>query len=145
MSLKIRVMCFNQEINRQRLLIKFKIKPPFWSTTGFLITILIIVFLVVILVVNFYFRREKTKNKINQERIELKQKVLRSQLNSHFIFNTLSAIQYSITKNPIEETKKQIENFASLLRNVLEKSDYSLFPISKEIELIEKVYSNRKL
>jgi tetratricopeptide (TPR) repeat protein len=78
------------------------------------------------------FLAQRTKNKAlkaNQHRLVLEQKVLQSQMNPHFIFNVLSAIQNSLLDNNSIKSAGYLANFAKLIRqnfNFIQKEKISL-------------------
>ncbi|MCD4698311.1 MAG: histidine kinase, partial [Bacteroidales bacterium] len=75
--------------NKEGVFVDLIIKPPFWKTTWFII--LEVIFLVLIIIFIIKYREKKIIEK-NQFQL-LEQKLLRSQMNPHFIFNSLSSIQ----------------------------------------------------
>ena len=67
---------------------------------------------------------------------ELEQRLLRSQLHPHFIFNSMNSIYNQFLKTP-EKAKPYLLGFSSLLRIVLENSLQELVSFKKEIEAIQ--------
>lgn len=62
---------------------------------------------------------------------------LRSQMNPHFIFNSLNAIQECILTNKVDAAYKYLSKFSKLQRMVLNNSEKELIPLSSEIEMLE--------
>ncbi|MGH2624210.1 MAG: sensor histidine kinase, partial [Sphingobacterium sp.] len=60
---------------------------------------------------------------------------IRSQLNPHFLFNSLSGIQNLMNKKEIENANKYLTKFARLTRNVLD--DKELISLSQEKTLLD--------
>ncbi len=89
--------------------------------------ILIAVFFVII----WYIR---LKNK--QRTVQLQQKLLRSQMNPHFIFNSLTAIQSFIIRKQDGDASKYLTSFSKLMRNILECSLNEYIKLEKEFETI---------
>jgi len=84
------------------------------------------------------FTMDITDRKLAHEQINsLRQKVLRSQMNPHFIFNSLNAIQSYILKNDTELAVKYLNSFAKLIRMILDGSRYDYISLRKEIHLLE--------
>ena len=69
-----------------------------------------------------------------QKAILLEQKLLRSQLNPHFIFNSLASIQNKIIFDEPELATRYLTRFSQLFRNILEGSTEDFIPLFKEIE-----------
>lgn len=79
------------------------------------------------------------KEKIEQAKTELEGRMLRSQLNPHFIFNSLSSIQHFITENDKVNALRYLSKFSILLRKVLDSSFSLNNAMDEEIKLL-KVY-----
>jgi tetratricopeptide (TPR) repeat protein len=82
----------------------------------------------------FIIRQKNLKN--SKRESELNQKLLRSQMNPHFIFNALGTIQNYIYNNRADDAGKYLAKFAKLMRNILESSINEQIPIDKEIETV---------
>jgi hypothetical protein len=70
---------------------------------------------------------------------------LRSQLNPHFMFNSLNAIQELIVLEENELSQLYLERFARLLRMLLENANQTFIPLRKEIDLLEHYLSLENL
>ncbi len=79
-------------------------------------------------------------NKINSKRkeIDLEQRLLRSQMNPHFVFNSLTSIQSMILREEKDKASDVVLSFARLMRLILESSREELIPLSQEIEIVER-------
>ncbi|MBE0661603.1 MAG: tetratricopeptide repeat protein [Bacteroidales bacterium] len=67
----------------------------------------------------------------------LEQKLFRTQMNPHFIFNALNAIQSFVYKNEPAEAGKYLSNFARLIRLVLTNSREEYITLDNEIRTLE--------
>ncbi len=72
-------------------------------------------------------------------------KLLRSQMNPHFIFNSLSAIQSYILKNKSLEAGSFLSRFAKLMRSILDNSSTEFILLEEEIETLENYLNLQKL
>ena len=72
-----------------------------------------------------------------QEIADLKLKALRSQMNPHFIFNSLNSIKLYIINNEKENAVYYLNKFAKLIRKILTAS------IEKEISLEEEIETSQ--
>jgi len=108
-----------------------------------LLIILIIVFILAILIFVLVYNRQKLKSE--KLALEIEQKLLRLQMNPHFIFNSLYAIQKFLTQNDTAKTNKYLIKFSRLLRLILESSAQSYITIDEEIEIIENYLIFQKL
>ncbi|WP_109098181.1 sensor histidine kinase [Aquimarina sp. AU58] len=73
----------------------------------------------------------KFKNRID----ELRSRVYRSQMNSHFIFNTLNSIKGAIVSEKKEDSIEQLNKFSKLIRNILNNSRLEEVTLKEEIEI----------
>lgn len=84
------------------------------------------------------FSQDITERKIASEQINsLRQKVLRSQMNPHFIFNSLNAIQSYVLKNDAVKAVKYLNSFARLIRMILDSSRFDYITLAKEIDILK--------
>jgi len=87
---------------------------------NFIITFLVSLLLLLVISGMLFYRQRKLK--AEQERIVLEQKLLRSQMNPHFIFNSLQSIQSFMLAHKPEEAAGYLSDFAKLMRMILENS-----------------------
>ncbi len=81
-----------------------------------------------------YFRHASLRAKYSQ--IDLEQRLLRAQMNPHFIFNSLCAIQDLILADKPQRANAFLTKIARLMRNILENSREEFIPLDKEIETL---------
>lgn len=74
---------------------------------------------------------------INEQLYKTKLEALRSQMNPHFIFNSLNAIQECIVTGKVDAAYQYLSKFSKLQRMVLNHSEKELIPLKKEIEMLE--------
>lgn len=83
------------------------------------------------------FVQDITERRIAEEQIDnLKQRVLRSQMNPHFIFNSLTSIQSFVIRNDSTMASKYLNSFARLIRLILESSRHDYISLKSKIEII---------
>jgi len=118
------------------------LKPSFLKE--YLLNISLICLLVLLLYYLYKIRERQFLDKKLQEIKELENKLaamrssaLRSQMNPHFIFNALGSIQYHIQKEETELAEEYLEEFAFLMRRILESSKEDFVKISEEIDMLK--------
>ncbi len=94
----------------------------------------LILVIVIISIAILSFRQIKLRSKYNN--ILMQQRLLRTQMNPHFIFNALSAIQVYILENDMEKSSTFLTGFASLMRQVLRSSEYEYIPLKDETKML---------
>jgi len=62
---------------------------------------------------------------------------LRSQMNPHFIFNSLNAIDNLIQTNQTDKATTYLARFAKLIRSLLESSKNNVVPFHKDFETLQ--------
>ncbi len=62
---------------------------------------------------------------------------LRSQMNPHFIFNSLNSINSFISKNDDRSANKYLSDFSRLMRTVMENSSHDFVPLREELRVLE--------
>jgi hypothetical protein len=111
--------------------------------------LLLIIGLLSILAVSWifllYFIQKQRKQNQEKEKILLQQQLLRTQMEPHFIFNTLSALQSFIRFDEKEKSIKYLSQFSKLLRSSLELSRQSYVPLNEELETIENYLSLQQM
>ena len=116
--------------------VSFTINSPFWFTWWF-ITLEIALGIGIVSAIFWYREKEiRAKSVVSKKMVELELKALRSQMNPHFIFNTLNSIQHYIAINDFRSTNKYIVQFATLIRTILHLSEKSLITIQEEIDIL---------
>ncbi|GGE09223.1 histidine kinase [Psychroflexus salis] len=122
-------------------IVQFSIKQAFWDTIPFYI---LYVFLITGLVYIFIRRRYQILNKrqkqksILEKRIaEAKMEALRSQMNPHFIFNAIGAIQNFVIDNDTDSSLNYMNSFSKLIRKTLDYSSRRTITIKEEIGFLK--------
>ncbi|KAA5533699.1 histidine kinase transcriptional regulator protein [Taibaiella lutea] len=87
--------------------------------------------------------KKELELKIHQYEVELK--ALRSQMNPHFVHNSLNAIQYYIQRNEVEISENYLVKFSKLIRLFFEYSGKQNITIQQEIELLQNYLYLEKL
>lgn len=120
--------------------IRFTITPLWYQTLFAKITFWIIGLTVLVLITLTFRKNElqKQTRKLNAQKklADFELRALRSQMNPHFVFNSLNAIQYFITKNEIDLSEKYLVKFARLIRMFFDFSREKEIYITEEIKLL---------
>ncbi|MBC7865511.1 MAG: histidine kinase, partial [Bacteroidia bacterium] len=101
------------------------------------------VVLLMIIIGVLFFRQSKIRSQ--QRAMQLEQKLLRTQMNPHFIFNSLNSIHSVVLNGETRVAAKYLSSFAKLIRSILESSRFEIIPLEKEIALLENYISLQML
>jgi sensor histidine kinase YesM/ligand-binding sensor domain-containing protein len=134
--------CNNEGVwNQTPATYTFTISPPWYKTILFRILAISALLLSI-----YLFLQNRAKNIRESERRKLeneiavasnKIKALRSQMNPHFIFNSLNSIQHFVVSNNSEKASKYLNKFSRLIRMILSHSEKQIITLSEEIELLQ--------
>lgn len=83
-----------------------------------------------------YILSEKRLAAISREKSETELQYLKSQINPHFVFNTLNAIYFQIDKSN-QDARETLLQFADLLRYQLYECNETTIPVEKEMHYLE--------
>ena len=128
------ILVLSQENQLQELMIRQN--AFFLLGLGGLI-ILVVLFAIMLL--------RQNKIKADQQAILLKQQLFRSQMNPHFIFNSLGSIQSSIINEEPDKAVKYLSKFSKLMRNILDSSQEETISLKDEITTIENYLELQKV
>ena len=95
----------------------------------------------VAIMVSLRINRLRADHKI----LNLRQKVLLTQMNPHFLFNSLTAIQSFILDKKNEEANNYLSRLASLVRGILENSREEFVPLRTELNTLKDYIGLQKL
>lgn len=80
---------------------------------------------------------ERSKAALQQRAKELEVQALRSQMNPHFIFNCLNAINRFVLGHETEAASDYLTKFSRLMRMIMNHSRYSTVTLAEEIEMLQ--------
>jgi ligand-binding sensor domain-containing protein len=113
------------------------IATPFLQMTGVQVTGGLLLLGMLYLVYRSKVRRIEERSRLQEQLWDMERKALRAQMNPHFVFNALNAIQYLITNGDELKAIMFLNKFSKLLRSVLDSSTESKILLEREIELLE--------
>jgi len=111
-----------------------------WRNLLLLLGLLAALGLLTYLLIRYNAKKAEEKAKLSSKISDLQLSSLQAQMNPHFIFNALGAIQYFIQTHDAEKADEYLSNFALLMRGILESSKSKYITVKKEIETL-KLYT----
>ncbi len=93
---------------------------------------------------SFIFYKRRRDAEVKQKEAELKaevtdtqMKALRSQMNPHFIFNSLNSIRHYTAQNNIKLADEYLVRFSMLMRQVFDNSDHKKVSLADDLHALE--------
>ena len=148
---EFQVVALNEDNVRssQPAKVSFQISPPYWKTWWFQIGCLLASGLIIGWILNTRQRRIRKQEIVEQEYkdklSELRTMALQTQMNPHFIFNSLNAIQHFLVTNDEENAMLYLSKFAKLIRSIFEHSKEKVISLDKELDFLDLYVSLEKL
>ena len=115
----------------------FTISLPFWKTWWFITIVILLISSCIYLFVTYRIRRLQKEKELSNRLIQSEIDGLKSQMNPHFIFNSLNSIQNLIISEDIHNSNRYLGKFARLLRMVLDYSSLQRISIQDEVTLLK--------
>lgn len=125
--------------------IRFYISPPWWKEWWFFAVILAILISSIAMILKSRLGKFRKELVAARQIADLESKALKAQMNPHFVFNSLNAIQECIVTGKVEEAYTYLSKFSKLLRLVLEHSDLTEVSLRQEIEVLSLYVTLEKL
>ncbi len=123
----------------------FEIMPPWWNTYWAWFIWIGSGLGIITLIFNYRIRQEVQKRSYLTQINEIKDQALQLQMNPHFIFNSLNAIQGFIGTDDEELAMNYLARFARLIRLIFEHSKGSTISLEEELEFIRLYLNLEKL
>jgi hypothetical protein len=129
--------------------LSFTIDKPVWQKWQFIFCEVFIAVCILLLIVRYRYirilRKEREAHIINNKIHELEVKHLKSQMNPHFIFNSLNTLQRFILEEDTSNAHDYLTKFSGLLRKMLESSTSDSILLSEEIQIINHYIEVEKI
>ncbi|GAO43302.1 putative two-component histidine kinase [Flavihumibacter petaseus NBRC 106054] len=91
-----------------------------------------------------WIRSRKREQALEKEKLETELKFLKSQINPHFLFNTINSIFVLIHKNP-SMASDALAKFSDLLRHQLYECNDAQIPLQQELDFLANFISLEQL
>ena len=119
------------------------VSSPLWQRWWFIL--LFILTLSGLIYALFKYRTREIERSYKLQLVDSELTALRSQMNPHFIFNSLNSIQYFILKKEPREAYTYLSKFASLMRKILQNSRLKYISVADEIEGLDLYLEMEKM
>ncbi|MBV7267745.1 sensor histidine kinase [Winogradskyella luteola] len=95
------------------------------------------------LVIDFY-KRDRLSKQLESNKKEIELQFLRTQLNPHFLFNSLNSI-YSLVRSKSDDAEEAVITLSELMRYMLYEVGEAKVPLEKEINYIKHYIALQRL
>ncbi len=127
----------NGIINEEGDFIKITITPLWYQTNLFKALCILLLGALVYYFVQYRIAIIKKEAALRQKITETEMYALRSQMNPHFIFNSLNSIENFIMQNEKRLASDYLNKFARLIRMILDSSKNEMVPVAKDLEALQ--------
>lgn len=131
LNLKIK----EEQLENQSLLIEKKNKELYLQRMR-VIYVMVIAGLLLLIIIILYNRQRikisRNQLRLEQDQLETEHRLLRAQMNPHFMFNALNSIQAFISENNTMQAEIFLSKFARLMRYYLDSSSKSYVSLEEE-------------
>jgi sensor histidine kinase YesM len=117
---------------------KFEFSTWFRSTLGGL-SLGAIIFIIIL-----WQDALKREQKLREENLIFQNETLKSQVNPHFLFNSLNTVSSLIQTHP-DKAEQFINNLSSVYRYVLENGQKDKVPLQSELDLVNRYFDLHKV
>lgn len=116
--------------------LSFTIHSPWWQSPWFYMAVILSAGAGILLLSRYRYKLKLQKEEQKRKAVEAELAALRSQMNPHFIFNSLNAIQDFIFQHKTEEANEYLTKFARMMRAILNQSRKQFVSIEEEADLL---------
>lgn len=114
----------------------FKVYHPFWEQAWFVILLTVVIIIIAIMIIRYRDDNIRVMSALQKERMVFEYEHLKSQVNPHFLFNSLNTLTELIEEDR-DAAQKYTEQLSDLYRNMLSHKDKDLIPLSDEWQIIK--------
>lgn len=120
----------------------FTILTPWYRTRWAYVIGILLILTCVLLLLGYYLPRRREMKRILTEQ---KLKVLRAQINPHFLQNTFEFLAQSLRWSSMENSLNTIHKIASYFRHILRLTDETVITVEDEIAMTEQYLSMQRM
>ncbi|WP_335974129.1 sensor histidine kinase [Gaetbulibacter jejuensis] len=122
-------------------IVRAAIQKPFWNTIPFYLLAVVSIISIAYILTRWRFKvlnkRQKQKSILEKRIAEAKMEALRSQMNPHFVFNAIGAIQNFVIDNDTDSSLDYMNSFSKLIRKTLDYSSKKSITIQEEVDFLK--------
>ncbi|MFM2017645.1 MAG: hypothetical protein RL007_1301 [Bacteroidota bacterium] len=135
----------NQGVFSTPLTFHFTVTGPFWSTWWFYALATLTIAILITLIYLNRLRVQQRKSKLINELYASRLTAIQSQMNPHFIFNSLNSIQDLVLKGDVDNSYTYITTFSDMVRRTMNYSEKDFIDFDQELKLLTLYLSLEQL
>ena len=125
------------EWNHEETVLNFNINAPFWQKWWFIASVIAFFIILVVTIINIKLQQVQKENRLKKELNLYMKKAINSQINPHFVFNSLNSINQYILKNDKINSSKYLNRFSIYIRSILNALKNDFQSLSEELKISE--------
>ncbi len=135
-TLRVRSSNASGIASREPLVIRLTIRPYFTNTWFFRVLIGLSIAGMIVAMMRWRVRTLAERNRLDLQITEWRLKALQSQMNPHFLFNSLNSVQNYLLTNRGVEGAKYLSKFSKLVRRIMENSNHQYLSFEQIIDTL---------
>ena len=113
----------------------FTIKEPFWQSIWFYLLIVVFIAFCVFVMIRIIEKRQQERSLLQKERMEFEYEHLKSQVNPHFLFNSLNTLT-NLIEEDAPAAVSYTERLADLYQNILAYRSRDIITLREDLEIL---------
>lgn len=112
---------------------------PVKKEEAFQSVIVVWIYMLVFIVVRTIRQYRRNQRTLETQRTQAELEALKSQINPHFLFNTLNNLYGTAVSGDTNRTAAGIEQLSSVMRHVTEAAKQPVIPLNRELRFVEDI------
>ena len=127
--------------NEKTLELPIHIGTVWWMTNGFRLAAVVTLFTLFVWLYRYRIgqirKKEQLRSQYEKKLANVEMSALLAQMNPHFLFNSLNSIDSYIIRNESKKASEYLNNFARLMRLILQNSRSNYISLKDELESLD--------
>lgn len=137
---QVQAKSFNNHWEENSRMLNISIPPFFWQTFWFRLALFAIISSIIAAAIYLRFRFLRLEKEAQEKELQRKTAMLQalsSQMNPHFLYNSLNSINNFIAHKDPRKANEYLGDFATLMRMILNHSKMEKISLTKELECLQ--------
>jgi ligand-binding sensor domain-containing protein len=136
-TLRVRSSNASGIASKEALVIRLTVRPYFTNTWFFRVIVGLTIAGLIVAMMRWRVDTLAERNRLDLQITEWRLKALQSQMNPHFLFNSLNSVQNYLLTNRGVEGAKYLSKFSKLVRRIMENSNHPYLSFEKIIDTLQ--------